>query len=128
MADTLFERLKRSWNVFLEKPEVRETRSYFYSSSYTKPDRIHVQTGNERTMVSAIYNRLSVDAASANLRHVKVDENGRFKEFVSSGLDRCLSYKANADQTGRSFIQDAVLSLLDEGSIASAYLDLASSC
>ena len=86
-----------------------------YSS---RPDRPRFTRGNERTIVTAIYNRIALDVASINISHCKVDNNGRFIETINSSLNKCLNLEANLDQTGRAFVQDIVMSMLDEGSVA----------
>lgn len=95
---------------------------YGYSSSY-RPDRTRLTRGNERTIVTTIYNRIAVDCAAVSIKHVVLDDAGRYKETVDSGLNSCLTLSANKDQTGRSFIQDSVLSMLDEGCIAIVPVD-----
>ena len=79
--------------------------------------------GNERTIVTSVYNRIALDAAAIDIRHVKIDENNRFKDYVKSDLDNCLSLEANIDQTARMFIQDIVSSMLDEGCVAVVPID-----
>lgn len=110
-------RLKQAWNVFMNKDP---TWSYMgIGSGYSyRPDRPRFSMGNERSIVTSVYNRIALDVAAIDIQHVKLDDNGRFLEIVDSGLNRCLSLNANIDQTGRAFVQDAVMSLLDEGSIA----------
>ena len=88
------------------------------SSYYYRPDRPRLSRGNERTTTAAIYNRIALDVASITIQHVKLDENGRFVSTINSGLNRCLNLEANIDQTGRAFIQDIVMSMLDEGCVA----------
>ena len=74
--------------------------------------------GNEKSLVTSVYNRIAMDAASISIQHVRLDKNGRFTEVIQSGLNECLTVEANIDQTGRSFIQDVVMSMLDEGCVA----------
>lgn len=93
-----------------------------YSSSF-KPDRPRLSRGNERTIITTIYNRIAVDCAAVSIKHVRLDESDRYKETLDSGLNNCLTLEANKDQTGRAFIQDAVLSMLDEGCIALVPVD-----
>jgi len=119
MADTLASRLKHAWNVFRARDE---TDNYTYQdlgmySSYN-PTRPRVLTGNERSIITAVYNRISMDVAAYDIQHVRVDENGRYLETINSGLNNCFSLEANKDQTGRAFVQDIVMSLFDEGSVA----------
>lgn len=111
-------RLKHAWNAFAGN---RDPTYYYHDlgASYAvRPDRVRFTRGNERTIATAIYNRIALDVSSITIRHVRLDEEDRFKEFIPSGLDNCLTVEANIDQTGRAFIHDAVLSLLDEGCIA----------
>ncbi len=95
---------------------------YGFSSSY-KPDRPRLTRGNERTIITTIYNRIAVDCAAVTIKQVNLDDAGRYKSTVDSGLTNCLTLSANKDQTGRAFIQDTVLSLLDEGNIAIVPVD-----
>lgn len=116
MANTFGSRLKRAWNIFMNKdptPYIVGTET-----SYYRPDRRRAPVRNERTIVNAIINRIAIDAASVRLEHVKMDENHRYLGTIQSGLNNCLTVEANIDQTGRAFVQDMVQSMLDEGSIA----------
>ena len=117
MEVNLISRLKHSWNAFMNRDP---TYDYIntgpgYSS---RPDRPRFTRGNERTIVTAIYNRIALDVASININHCKIDNNGRFIETINSSLNKCLNLEANLDQTGRAFVQDIVMSMLDEGSVA----------
>jgi len=116
MELSLISRLKNAWNVFRSRSPTTGT-TYFSGSSY-RPDRTRLTRGTERTIVTSVYNRIAQDIASIDFHHVRTDENGRFTEIIKSGLNDCLSYSANLDQTGRNFIFDAAMSLMDEGSIA----------
>ena len=110
------ERLQYAWNAFMNKDP---TNAYASGQSYSRsPNRIRLSRGNERSIVTAVYNRLALDTASIGFKHIRLDKNNRFKEIILSGLNNCLSIEANIDQTGRSFIQDAVISMLDEGCVA----------
>lgn len=115
-------RFKKAWNVFFNKdPTVEEPSAYQYGGGFGsgyKPDRVRLSGGSEKSIVGGIYARISIDASSMNVRHVKVDENDRFVEYMDTELNHCLSVEANADQTGRSMIQDAVLTMLETGSVA----------
>lgn len=118
----LKDRLQRAWNLFSN----RDPTQGFYTKeyqSYTRPDRVRVMTMNERTIVAAIENRIAVDVAQIDIRHVRLDDKGRYKEDVDSDLNNCLKTEANKDQSGRAFRQDAALSLLDEGCIAIVPVD-----
>lgn len=108
--------LKHAWNVLRNKePTVHYDvgPSYFY-----RPDRVRFSRGNERTIVTAIYNRIALDVAAVMIQHVQLDENGRYKETIPSGLNNCLNLEANLDQAARPFRQDIVMSMFDEGVIA----------
>ena len=110
------ERLQHAWNAFMNKDP---TNAYSSGQSYSRsPNRIRLSRGNDRSIVTAVYNRLALDTASIGFKHIRLDKNNRFKEIILSGLNNCLSIEANIDQTGRSFIQDAVISMLDEGCVA----------
>lgn len=110
------ERLQHAWNAFMNKDP---TNAYSSGQSYSRsPNRIRLSRGNERSIVTAVYNRLALDTAAIGFKHICLDKNNRFKEVILSGLNNCLSIEANIDQTGRVFIQDAVISMLDEGCVA----------
>lgn len=116
----IFDVLRHSWDVFRN----REPTYYNIGSSSTyRPDRIRTFIRNEQSIVTSIYTRIALDVASINIRHCRVDENGRFKEYISSGLDNCLNLEANLDQTGRAFKQDIVESMFDEGVVAMVPVD-----
>lgn len=110
-------RLKHAWNAFFNKDPTIEYKYYGPGYSY-RPDRVGFSRGNERSIVTAIYNRIALDVAAINIRHVRVDENGGYLEDINSGLNNCLSVETNIDQTHRAFMQDVVVSMLDEGSVA----------
>jgi hypothetical protein len=114
---SLGERLKHGWNAFMNPIE---SFKYDYGrASYINPNRVRMTTGNERSIVMPVYNRIALDVAALDLKHVKMDDlNERFKEVVDDGLNRCLSLNPNKDQISNSFIQDIVLSLFDEGAVA----------
>ena len=116
----IFDVLRHSWDVFRN----REPTYYNIGSSSTyRPDRIRTFIRNEQSIVTSIYTRIALDVASINIRHCRVDENSRFKEYVNSGLDNCLNLEANIDQTGRAFKQDIVESMFDEGVVAIVPVD-----
>lgn len=122
MELSLSSRLSKAWNAFRNRdPTV--TNSYGNSSYAYRPDRIRLTRGNERSIVTSVYNRIAIDAAGIELRHCKLDSDNRYMEDIDSNLNRCLNLSANIDQTGRSFIQDAVLSMLDEGHVALVPVD-----
>jgi len=111
-----FERLVHGWNAFRGRD--RPLTYGYGESSWTRPDRVQLRSGNERTIITAIYNRIAMDVASHKIEHVIVDENDRYIQNVDDGLNNCLTLEANIDQTSRAFIQDVVLSMFDEGCIA----------
>lgn len=118
MADTIT-RLRNAWNAFLGRDPTASTQSYgIYGGTYYRPDRTTLSYGNDKSIISAIYNRIAIDVSNINIRHVRVDENGQYQETIDSDLNNCLSLDANLDQTGRAFFQDLVMSLFDEGCIA----------
>ena len=119
MQESLTSRLKRAWNTFLD---IDSPSRYNYEdlgvSSYYRPDRVHLTRGNDRSIVTAIYNRIAMDCAAIKIEHVRLDDGGRYLSSIDSGLSSCLTLEANLDQTGRAFIQDVVMSMLDEGCVA----------
>lgn len=119
---SLGERLKHSWNAFLNRDPTNRYMDYGPSYSY-RPDRPRFSRGNERSIVTSLYNRIALDVASIKIQHCKLDENGRFISTVQSKLNNCLNLEANIDQTGRAFIQDVVMSMLDEGCVAIVPVD-----
>ena len=115
--------LMHSWNAFSNS---RDHPSYSYDpgqSYYYRPDRARFTGGNERSTITSIYNRISIDASDVDIEHVRLDENGRFVETIYSGLHECLNVEANLDQTGRAFRQDVFMSILNEGCIAIVPVD-----
>lgn len=116
------ERLRHAWNAFRNKNPTVNYQDLGWSSSY-RPDRVRFSRGNERSIVTAIYNRIALDVSSIGFRHVKLDNNDRFVEYMPTGLDYCLSTEANIDQTSRAFMQDVVMSMLDEGVVAIVPVD-----
>lgn len=110
-------RLKHAWNAFLNRDPTRFGYDIGTGYSY-RPDRPRLSRGNERSIVTSIFNRIALDASSINIQHVQLDEDNRFQQVLKSGLNNCLSLEANIDQTGRAFIQDVVMSMLDEGCVA----------
>lgn len=115
-------RFKNAWNAFRNREPTKVFQDIGYGYSY-RPDRFHLTRGNERSIVTSVYNRIALDVAAIDIRHVKLDAEGRFCDVVQSGLNNCLSTEANLDQTGRAFIQDAVMSMMDEGCIAIVPVD-----
>ena len=120
---SLSERIQHAWNAFLNR-EPYDPPSYTVSGGYSyNPFRPKLTRGHERSIVSAVYNRIAIDCAAIDIRHVRVDENGHYKADIPSTLQECLTVEANVDQTSRAFVQDAVMSMLDEGSIAIVPVD-----
>ena len=114
-------RLMHAWNAFTNRdPTYTRTLGDSY---YHRPDRVQFTRGNERSIATAVYNRIAMDVAAVGIRHVKLDENGRYSSDMNSGLNSCLNLEANIDQTGRAFIQDVVMSMLDEGCVAIVPVD-----
>lgn len=117
MRDTLGSRLKHAWNAFFNKDPTPV--NWDKGSTYTyRPDRPRLTRGNERSIVTAVYNRIALDVAALAMKHCRLDENGRYSTDVDSKLNRCLTIEANVDQTARAFRQDIVMSMLDEGCVA----------
>lgn len=113
----LTERIQRGWNAFRNRDPTYDYRN-IGEVSYYRPDRPRFTRGNERSIVTSVYNRIALDASSINIQHVRLDDNGRFSSIIESDFNNCLCLDANVDQTGRAFIQDAVMSMLDEGCVA----------
>lgn len=114
---TITDRFKNAWNAFTSR-DPTTTRFEFGAGYSSRPDRTRLSVRHDRTIITAIYNIISIDVSSIPLRHVVVDEQGQYLRDVSSGLEECLTLQANRDQTARAFIQDVVLSMFDEGCIA----------
>ena len=122
MENSFTSRLKHAWNAFFNKDPTSFYRDIGISHSY-RPDRPRLTRGNERSIVTSVYNRIALDAAAINVQHVRLDENNRFLSVIDSGLNNCLTVEANVDQTGRAFLQDVVMSMLDEGCVAIVPVD-----
>lgn len=114
-------RLKHAWNAFTGNVQMNY-RDLGMSYSY-RADRPRMSRGNERSIVTSVYNRIALDVAALNVQHVRLDENGRFLSVIDDGLNNCLTLEANIDQTARSFIQDVVISMFDEGSVSIVPVD-----
>lgn len=125
------DRLKHAWNAFAEYGNDPPNRNSFYYPKYTdlgmvstyRPDRVYFTRGQERSLVSTVYNRIAIDVAGVDIKHVKVDGDERFMSVVDSGLNDCLNFQTNKDQTARAFIQDIVMSMFDEGCVAVLPID-----
>lgn len=118
---SLKDRLQHAWNAFMNRSPTQHAG--YYEGSYIRPDRTRWRRGNERSIIMAAYNQIAMDVASVNIQHVRLDDKGAFQETIESGLNNCLTVEANIDQTGKSFIQDLVLSMFDEGCVAVVPVD-----
>lgn len=116
------DRFQHAWNTFFNRDPTPDYREYGMSYSY-RPDRPRLTRGNERSIITSVINRIGMDAASIEIRHVQLDEDGRYTGTIDSGLDNCLTVEANLDQTGRAFKQDVYMSMMDEGYIAMVPVD-----
>lgn len=114
---SVFSRMKEAWNVFTGR-ETTDHFSYHGISSSYRPDRIRLTRSNERSIITSVLNRIAIDCATIDIRHVRLDDEGRYKEDINSDLNSCLTLEANIDQAARAFRHDIYLSLLDEGCIA----------
>lgn len=117
MSETIGSRFKNAWNAFFNRDPTPIFDNSGNSSSY-RPDRYRPTRGNERSIITAINNRIAIDVAAIPIRHIRLDEDGGYLNTIESGLNNCLNLEANIDQTGRAFLQDVVLSMLDEGCVA----------
>lgn len=118
-------RLQHGWNAFLNNKDP----TYNYGSGtgyYYRPDRPRLTRGNERSIITSVYNKIALDVSAININHCRLDEQGRFSSIIDSNLNKCLNLEANVDQTGRAFIQDVVLSMFDEGCVAIVPVDTSS--
>lgn len=122
MEVTIGSRIKHAWNAFLNRDPTDYYRDSGFGGTY-RPDRPRLSRGNEQSIVTSVYNRIALDAAAINVQHVRLDENNRFLHVIDSGLNGCLTVETNVDQTGRAFLQDVVMSMLDEGSVAIVPVD-----
>lgn len=120
---SFLDRLQHGWNAFLNNRDPTYYNRNLGSGYSYRPDRARLTRGNERSIVTSIYNRIALDVAAITIQHCKLDEDGRFIEVVKSGLNTCLTLEANLDQTGRAFKQDAIISMFDEGCIALVPID-----
>ena len=124
MELTLTSRLKKAWNAFTNNRDPTHAQYRDLGMGYVyRPDRVRFTRGNERSIVTSVYNRIAMDVAAVSIKHCRLDENGRYQEDMRSGLNDCLTVEANIDQTGRAFIQDVVMSMFDEGAVAIVPVD-----
>lgn len=117
------DRLQHAWNAFFYNDNTYVNPQNLGGFSTFRPDRVHFSRGVEKSIVTSVYNRIALDATSIAIKHVRLDDNGRFLEEMDSGLQNCLNVEANIDQTGRAFLQDVVMSMLDEGCVAIVPVD-----
>ena len=125
------DKLKHAWNAFAAYGNDPPSNGYIYPSHYQdlglvstfRPDRVYFTRGQEKSLVSTVYNRIAMDVAGVDIKHVKIDNDGRYLSDVNSGLNDCLNYQTNKDQTARAFIQDIVMSMFDEGCVAVVPID-----
>lgn len=123
MAETIGARFKRSWNAFFNRDPTDEYQEYGSITHY-RPDRRRPHASNDKTQLTSILNRIALDAASIEILHVKLDDDGRYIETINSSLNDCFNLEANIDQTGSAFKHDIYSSILDEGCIAIAPIDV----
>lgn len=122
MATSIGSRLKHAWNAFLNRDP--PGKSYYGGGYSYRPDRVRLNRANDRTIMTAIYTRIAMDASAITINHVRLDDNGRFDEVLDSGLNSCLNLSGNKDQTGRALRYDMFLSMLDEGVVALVPIDV----
>lgn len=122
MPETIGSRLKDAWNAFFNKDPTRYHRDVGPGYSH-RPDRVRLGVGNERSILNSVLNRIAIDAATIDIEHVLLDDNGRYTDTIDSSLNNCLSLEANIDQTGRAFKQDIYMSMMDEGCVAIVPID-----
>lgn len=119
----IIERVQRGWNAFVNNRDPTYRYNELGVGYAYRPDRIRLTRGNERSIVTSIYNRIAIDASNITIQHARLDDEERFLSVVKSGLNNCLTLSANLDQTARAFIQDGVMSMLDEGCVALVPVD-----
>lgn len=123
MEETLGSRLKHAWNIFLNRDPTEYYKTPVGTIYSARPDRPRLTGGNEKSIINSVYNRIAIDVASIDIKHVRLDDDGRYLSDINSGLNSCLNLSANIDQTGRALRQDIVMSLLDEGCVAVVPVD-----
>ena len=117
------DRTRRAWNAFMNRDPTTPTYTDIGGGYANRPDRVRLRPGNEQTIISSIYTRIALDVSQTTIIHARMDENGRYVETLDTGLNRCLTFEANIDQSGKAFIIDTVMSLCDEGSVAIVPVD-----
>lgn len=117
------DRTRRAWNAFMNRDPTYPTYAEIGGGYSNRPDRVRLHPGNEQTIISSIYTRIAIDVSQTTIVHARMDENGRYVETLDSGLNRCLTFEANIDQSGKAFMIDTVMSLCDEGSVAIVPVD-----
>lgn len=122
MSDTIGSRFRNAWNAFFNRDPTNDYKDLGIGYA-TRPDRPRFSRGNERSIATSVYNRIALDVASIDIKHIRLDDNDRFKEVIESSLNNCLTLEANMDQSARSFIQDVVISMFDEGCVAIVPVD-----
>lgn len=122
MELTISSRIKNAWNAFVNRDPTTLYKDYGMGS-YTRPDRPRLARGNDRSIVTSVFNRIALDVAAISIKHCRLDDNDRYKETILSRLNECLTLEANIDQTSRAFIQDVVISMLGEGCVAIVPVD-----
>ena len=123
MELTIGSRLKHAWNAFRNKEPTNTYKETYSYGSYYKPDRVVLTRGKERSIIAAVFNRIALDVASVDIKHCKLDDNGRYLKDMDSSLNNCLTLESNIDQTARAFKQDIVMSMIDEGCVALVPVD-----
>lgn len=122
--NTIGSRLKKAWNVFLNRDPTVYQKNYYSTGSSYRPDIVRFTRGNERSIVTSVYNRIAIDASTVNIVHARLDDNNRFLEEINSTLNDCLTLEANKDQTARAFRQDIFEVMMDKGVVAIVPIDL----
>lgn len=122
--NTIGSRLKKAWNVFFNRDPTVYQKNYYSTGSSYRPDVVRFTRGNERSIVTSVYNRIAIDASTVNIVHARLDDNNRFLEEINSTLNDCLTLEANKDQTARAFRQDIFEVMMDKGVVAIVPIDL----
>ena len=123
MPDTLVDQIKHAWNAFTDRDRNYQV-PYDIGPGYSyAPNRTRLTLGTEQSIANALYNRISIDVAAVTVKHIREDEDERYVETINSGLNNCLTLEANVDQSGAAFIQDAAMSMFDEGVVALVPVD-----